>query len=146
MFKLFTCAVCQVEMKPGDGISIHAGPSNTKKLRPWDGPFLCASCQEKKEAMEGRRPGVFLSVCVFVCVGVYKLQGCCYKPYSLCLLRCFQILDTVVGVTRQLDYICITRRTNKCTELICKWRGRKDYDSTNSFQVPHMEFNMNTFF
>lgn len=56
MFKLFMCAVCQVEMKPGEGISIHAGPSNTKKLRPWDGPFLCSSCQEKKEAMEGRRP------------------------------------------------------------------------------------------
>ena len=56
MFKLFICAVCQVEMKPGEGISIHAGPENSKKLRPWDGPFLCASCQEKKEAMEGKRP------------------------------------------------------------------------------------------
>ncbi|KAK1405741.1 PPM-type phosphatase domain-containing protein [Heracleum sosnowskyi] len=55
MFKLFICAVCQVEMKPGEGISIHAGPENSKKLRPWDGPFLCSSCQEKKEAMEGRR-------------------------------------------------------------------------------------------
>ncbi|GAV82220.1 PP2C domain-containing protein [Cephalotus follicularis] len=56
MFKLFTCAVCQLEMKPGEGISIHAGPSKDCKLRPWDGPFLCISCQEKKEAMEGRRP------------------------------------------------------------------------------------------
>lgn len=55
MFKLFICAVCQVEMKPGEGVSIHAGPENTKKLRPWDGPFLCSSCQEKKEAMEGKR-------------------------------------------------------------------------------------------
>lgn len=55
MFKLFICAVCQVEMKPGEGVSIHSGPENTKKLRPWDGPFLCSSCQEKKEAMEGRR-------------------------------------------------------------------------------------------
>ncbi|KAJ9674447.1 hypothetical protein PVL29_023786 [Vitis rotundifolia] len=55
VFKLFMCAVCQVEMKPGEGISIHAGSSNTRKLRPWDGPFLCSSCQEKKEAMEGRR-------------------------------------------------------------------------------------------
>lgn len=50
------CAVCQVELKPGEGISIHAGSSNPGKLRPWDGPFLCLSCQEKKEAMEGRRP------------------------------------------------------------------------------------------
>ncbi|GLT92252.1 hypothetical protein SLE2022_100990 [Rubroshorea leprosula] len=57
MFKLFTCAVCQVEIKPGEGISIHAGSSNCGKLRPWDGPFLCASCQEKKEAMEGKRLG-----------------------------------------------------------------------------------------
>ncbi|XP_054817885.1 LOW QUALITY PROTEIN: probable protein phosphatase 2C 12 [Prosopis cineraria] len=55
MFKLFTCAVCQVEMKPGEGISIHEGASNQGKLRPWDGPFLCRSCQDKKEAMEGKR-------------------------------------------------------------------------------------------
>ncbi|KAK2992269.1 hypothetical protein RJ640_020262, partial [Escallonia rubra] len=55
MFKLFMCAVCQVEMKPGEGISIHAGSSDSRKLRPWDGPFLCSSCQEKKEAMEGKR-------------------------------------------------------------------------------------------
>ncbi|KAM7278758.1 hypothetical protein ACFE04_005892 [Oxalis oulophora] len=56
MFKLFMCAVCQMEMKPGEGISIHADPANSGKLRPWDGPFLCTSCQEKKEAMEGKRP------------------------------------------------------------------------------------------
>ncbi|KAL6207807.1 hypothetical protein ACLB2K_018760 [Fragaria x ananassa] len=57
MFKLFMCAVCQVEIKPGEGISIHSGSSsNPEKLRPWDGPFLCTSCQEKREAMEGKRP------------------------------------------------------------------------------------------
>ncbi|KAJ4837908.1 hypothetical protein Tsubulata_006569 [Turnera subulata] len=56
MFKLFMCAVCQVEVKPEEGISIHAGTANSGKLRPWDGPFLCVSCQEKKEAMEGKRP------------------------------------------------------------------------------------------
>ncbi|XWS24257.1 hypothetical protein CRYUN_Cryun28dG0085300 [Craigia yunnanensis] len=55
IFKLFMCAVCQLEMKPGEGISIHAGSSDSVKLRPWDGPFLCSSCQEKKEAMEGKR-------------------------------------------------------------------------------------------
>lgn len=55
MFKLFMCAVCQVEVKPGEGVSIHAGTANCRKLRPWDGPFLCASCQEKKDAMEGKR-------------------------------------------------------------------------------------------
>ncbi|BFG18421.1 hypothetical protein CerSpe_046950 [Prunus speciosa] len=56
MFKLFMCAVCQVEIKPGEGISIHSGSSNPGKLRPWDGPFLCSSCQEKRDAMEGKRP------------------------------------------------------------------------------------------
>ncbi|KAF5942848.1 hypothetical protein HYC85_020490 [Camellia sinensis] len=56
MFKLFMCVVCLVEMKPGDGISIHAGGSNSGKLRPWDGPFLCSNCQEKTKAMEGKRP------------------------------------------------------------------------------------------
>ncbi|KAG9135199.1 hypothetical protein Leryth_013480 [Lithospermum erythrorhizon] len=56
MFKLFMCAVCQVEINPGEGVSVHAGSSNTRKLRPWDGPFLCSACQEKKEAMEGLRP------------------------------------------------------------------------------------------
>jgi hypothetical protein len=56
MFRLFMCAVCQAEMKPGEGISIHYGSSKPGKLRPWDGPFLCLSCQEKKEAMEGKRP------------------------------------------------------------------------------------------
>ncbi|XP_052736844.1 probable protein phosphatase 2C 12 isoform X2 [Vigna angularis] len=55
MFKLFICAVCQVEIKPGEGISIHEGESDSGKFRPWDGPFLCSSCQEKKEAMEGKR-------------------------------------------------------------------------------------------
>ncbi|EEF52429.1 protein phosphatase, putative [Ricinus communis] len=56
MFKLFMCAVCQVEMKPEEGISIHVGAANSRKLRPWDGPFLCSSCQEKREAMEGKIP------------------------------------------------------------------------------------------
>ncbi|XP_015081155.1 probable protein phosphatase 2C 12 isoform X1 [Solanum pennellii] len=56
MFKLFICAICQVEIKPGEGISIHVGSSNTRNFRQWDGPFLCSSCQEKKEAMEGKRP------------------------------------------------------------------------------------------
>ncbi|KAF0890304.1 hypothetical protein E2562_002716 [Oryza meyeriana var. granulata] len=55
MFKLFICAICQVELESGQGISIHEGLSKSGKLRPWDGPFLCHSCQEKKETMEGKR-------------------------------------------------------------------------------------------
>ncbi|XP_042479701.1 probable protein phosphatase 2C 12 [Macadamia integrifolia] len=56
MFKLFMCVVCQIEMKPRDGISVHANTSNPRKVHPWDGPFLCLNCQAKKEAMEGKRP------------------------------------------------------------------------------------------
>lgn len=55
MFKLFICAICQVELKPSQGISIHEDSSQPGNLRRWDGPFLCQSCQEKKEAMEGKR-------------------------------------------------------------------------------------------
>ncbi|XP_004501576.2 probable protein phosphatase 2C 12 isoform X2 [Cicer arietinum] len=61
MFKLFVCAVCQIEIKPGEGISVHEGTDKPGKLRPWDGPFLCLSCQEKKEAMEGKRTSDRLS-------------------------------------------------------------------------------------
>lgn len=55
IFKLFMCAICQVEMKPGEGISVHASSSLPGKMRPWDGPLLCKSCQRKKEAMEGKK-------------------------------------------------------------------------------------------
>ncbi|EEC73439.1 hypothetical protein OsI_07726 [Oryza sativa Indica Group] len=55
MFKLFICAICQVELKPSQGISIHEDSSQPGNLRRWDGPFLCQGCQEKKEAMEGKR-------------------------------------------------------------------------------------------
>nr|GMD94549.1 probable protein phosphatase 2C 12 [Ipomoea batatas] len=56
-FKLFMCAVCQVEIKPGEGISVHAESVDSRKSsRPWDGPFLCTSCQQKRRAMEGKKP------------------------------------------------------------------------------------------
>ncbi|CAH1454366.1 unnamed protein product [Lactuca virosa] len=55
IFRLFICAVCQIEMKPGEGISIHHGSANMSgKSKPWDGPFLCVNCQYKKDAMEGK--------------------------------------------------------------------------------------------
>ncbi|KAG0449053.1 hypothetical protein HPP92_027505 [Vanilla planifolia] len=56
MFKLLSCAVCQVELKPGEGLSVHLGSSKSAKVSPVDGPLLCRSCQAKKEAMEGMRP------------------------------------------------------------------------------------------
>ncbi|KAL4583589.1 hypothetical protein LXL04_008167 [Taraxacum kok-saghyz] len=56
LFKLFSCAVCQKGMKPGEGISVHLGTCKFNKARPWDGPFLCLSCHKKREAMEGKSP------------------------------------------------------------------------------------------
>lgn len=46
------CAVCQVDITPTEGISIHAG-TMFAACQP---PFLCAGCKQKQEAMEGRRP------------------------------------------------------------------------------------------
>ncbi|KAL3696329.1 hypothetical protein R1sor_010405 [Riccia sorocarpa] len=42
------CAVCQASITPAEGVSVHGG----KKLQ---GPFLCPSCKQKQDAMEGRR-------------------------------------------------------------------------------------------
>ncbi|XP_077244633.1 putative protein phosphatase 2C 15 isoform X2 [Tasmannia lanceolata] len=53
---LFTCAVCQVDLAPSEGISVHAGAIFSTSAKPWEGPFLCASCRNKKDAMEGKRP------------------------------------------------------------------------------------------
>uniref|UniRef100_A0A453HZV7 protein-serine/threonine phosphatase n=1 Tax=Aegilops tauschii subsp. strangulata TaxID=200361 RepID=A0A453HZV7_AEGTS len=55
MFKLHDCAVCQLEMKPGEGVSVHGNmPKHHSRVDPWGGPFLCSSCQVKKVAMEGK--------------------------------------------------------------------------------------------
>lgn len=56
IIKLSLCAVCQVDLQPGEGISIHAGSLKSEKNHSWDGPYLCTTCQAKKEAMEGKRP------------------------------------------------------------------------------------------
>ncbi|GLU04709.1 hypothetical protein SLE2022_218450 [Rubroshorea leprosula] len=53
---LFTCAVCQVDLAPSEGISVHAGSIFSTSTKPWQGPFLCAGCRDKKDAMEGKRP------------------------------------------------------------------------------------------
>lgn len=53
---LFTCAVCQTDLTPSEGISVHAGSFFSTTARPWEGPFLCADCRHKKDAMEGKRP------------------------------------------------------------------------------------------
>ncbi|KAG5603870.1 hypothetical protein H5410_025362 [Solanum commersonii] len=53
---LFICAVCQVDLAASEGISVHAGSIFSTSSKPWQGPFLCADCCNKKDAMEGKRP------------------------------------------------------------------------------------------
>ncbi|KAH8496139.1 hypothetical protein H0E87_019065 [Populus deltoides] len=53
---LFTCVVCQIDLAPSEGISVHAGSIFSTSSKPWQGPFLCADCRDKKDAMEGKRP------------------------------------------------------------------------------------------
>ncbi|XP_073150688.1 probable protein phosphatase 2C 5 [Henckelia pumila] len=52
---LFRCAICQVHQPPGEGLSVNSGPFFSPASRPWEGPFLCASCRRKKDAMEGKK-------------------------------------------------------------------------------------------
>ncbi|GER43870.1 protein phosphatase 2C family protein [Striga asiatica] len=53
---IFVCAVCQVDLAPNEGISVHAGSIFSTTSKPWEGPFLCGECRNKKDAMEGKRP------------------------------------------------------------------------------------------
>lgn len=53
---LFICAVCQTDLAPSEGISVHAGSIFSTSSKPWQGPFLCSDCRNKKDAMEGKRP------------------------------------------------------------------------------------------
>ncbi|KAH9795077.1 putative protein phosphatase 2C 3 [Citrus sinensis] len=50
---LFTCAV---GVGKKTGISVHAGSIFSTSSKPWQGPFLCADCRNKNDAMEGKRP------------------------------------------------------------------------------------------
>ncbi|KAI9072959.1 hypothetical protein K1719_045088 [Acacia pycnantha] len=53
---IFRCAVCLVDQPSGDGLSVNSGPFFSPASKPWEGPFLCANCRRKKDAMEGKRP------------------------------------------------------------------------------------------
>ncbi|GER55426.1 protein phosphatase 2C family protein [Striga asiatica] len=52
---LFRCAICQVDQPPNEGLSVNSGPFFSPSSKPWEGPFLCASCRRKKDAMEGKK-------------------------------------------------------------------------------------------
>lgn len=53
---LFMCAICQTDLAASEGISVHAGSIFSTSSKPWQGPFLCADCRNKKDAMEGKIP------------------------------------------------------------------------------------------
>lgn len=55
---LHRCAICQVDQSPSDGLSVNSGPFFSPSSKPWEGPFLCAKCRRKKDAMEGKRATV----------------------------------------------------------------------------------------
>ncbi|KAJ6354180.1 hypothetical protein OIU76_003095 [Salix suchowensis] len=50
------CAVCQVDQTPADDLSANTGSFFSPRSKPCEGPFLCSNCQNKKDAMEGKRP------------------------------------------------------------------------------------------
>ncbi|XP_068662370.1 probable protein phosphatase 2C 33 [Aristolochia californica] len=53
---LIRCAVCQADQTPNECLSVNSGPFFSPSSKPWEGPFLCADCRLKKDAMEGKRP------------------------------------------------------------------------------------------
>ncbi|KAK6143884.1 hypothetical protein DH2020_024232 [Rehmannia glutinosa] len=53
--ELFRCAICQVDQPPSEGLSVNSGPFFSPASKPWEGPFLCATCRRKKDAMEGKK-------------------------------------------------------------------------------------------
>ncbi|TMW94893.1 hypothetical protein EJD97_009660 [Solanum chilense] len=53
---LFRCAVCQADQPASEGLSVNSGPFFSPSSKPWEGPFLCATCRRKKDAMEGKTP------------------------------------------------------------------------------------------
>ncbi|CAN7097963.1 unnamed protein product [Brassica rapa subsp. narinosa] len=53
---LLNCAVCQIDQSPAEGLSCNEGPTISSAPKRWEGPFLCAVCKKKKDAMEGKRP------------------------------------------------------------------------------------------
>ncbi|KAL6560600.1 hypothetical protein OROGR_004159 [Orobanche gracilis] len=52
---IFKCAICQVDQPYSEGLSVNSGPFLSPSSKPWEGPFLCASCRRKKDAMEGKK-------------------------------------------------------------------------------------------
>ncbi|XP_054824857.1 probable protein phosphatase 2C 15 [Prosopis cineraria] len=47
---IFVCAVYEIDLASSEGISLHAGSIFSTTSKPWQGPFHCADCHNKKEA------------------------------------------------------------------------------------------------
>ncbi|MCO5552231.1 hypothetical protein L7F22_005743 [Adiantum nelumboides] len=56
----FHCAVCEIDITPRDGLSVHAGSFFSMSSKPWEGPFLCALCKLKQDAMYGKKKQTML--------------------------------------------------------------------------------------
>ncbi|KAK2403153.1 hypothetical protein P8452_09257 [Trifolium repens] len=52
---IYRCAVCLADQPSGDGLSVNTDHFITPVSKPREGLFLCANCQKKKDAMEGKR-------------------------------------------------------------------------------------------
>ncbi|KAJ0979889.1 hypothetical protein J5N97_015363 [Dioscorea zingiberensis] len=52
----FQCAICQMDQVYTEGLPASPSPYPSPTSKPSVGPYLCAECRKKKEAMEGKRP------------------------------------------------------------------------------------------
>ncbi|CAD5192587.1 unnamed protein product [Musa acuminata subsp. malaccensis] len=50
------CAICQMDQAPNNDLSVTSVDGFCPASNPWEGPYLCADCWRKKDAMEGKRP------------------------------------------------------------------------------------------
>ncbi|RZR92490.1 hypothetical protein BHM03_00020800 [Ensete ventricosum] len=53
---LLRCAICQTDQVPDDDLLVTSGDLFSPTSKRQEGPYLCADCRRKKDAMEGKRP------------------------------------------------------------------------------------------
>ncbi|CAL9145972.1 unnamed protein product [Musa hybrid cultivar] len=53
---LLRCAICQTDQVPDDDLFVNSGDLFSPPSKQQEGPYLCADCRRKKDAMEGKRP------------------------------------------------------------------------------------------
>ncbi|CAI9779117.1 unnamed protein product [Fraxinus pennsylvanica] len=55
----FACTNCQADLAPNEGISVHAGSILSMSSTPWQCPFLCTDCHDKRDGCNGRKTEKF---------------------------------------------------------------------------------------